>query len=193
MHCFYNDQPELALRYYRHILQMGTCNAEIYNNIALCCFYSQQFDMVITCFERALMHSDSDELTADCWYNCGLVVLATGDKQLSMQCFKLALVANNEHAEAYNNLAVIEMMMANSRNQNNPSIDQIQKSKSLFQTASLLGPYLYEPNYNLALIGERNGQYDLCYEYAKKAIQIYPEHYSSQQLLTKMKKMYENF
>ena len=44
MNYFYNDQPELALRYYRHILQLGTCNAEIYNNIALCCFYSQQFD-----------------------------------------------------------------------------------------------------------------------------------------------------
>ena len=59
---------------------MGTCNAEIYNNIALCCFYSQQFDMVIVCFERAIMNSDSDEITADCWYNCGLVVLATGKK-----------------------------------------------------------------------------------------------------------------
>lgn len=59
------------------------------------------------------------------------------------------------------------MMMANSRNQNNPSIDQIQKSKSLFQTASSLASHLYEPNYNLALIGDRNGQYDLCYEYVK--------------------------
>lgn len=193
MHYFYNDQPELALRYYRHILQLGTANAEIYNNIALCCFYSQQFDMVITCFERALMNSDSDEITADCYYNCGLIVLATGDKQLATQCFKLALTCNSEHAEAYNNLGVIEMMMANSRNQNNPSIDQIQKSKSLFQTASQLGPHLYEPNYNLGLIGERNGQYDLCYEYVRKAIAIYPEHYSSQQLLARMKKLYENF
>lgn len=171
---------------------MGNCSAECYNNIGLCCFYSQQFDMVITCFERALMNSSSDEVTADCWYNCGLVVLATGDKQLAIQCFKLALVANNEHAESYNNLGVIEMM-ANSRNQNNPSIDQIQKSKSLFQTSSSLGSHLYEPNYNLALIGERNGQYDLCYEYSKKAINIYPDHYSSQQIIQRMKKLYENF
>lgn len=66
---------------------MGTCSAEIYNNIALCCFYSQQFDMVIICFERALINSDSDETTADCWYNCGLVVLATGKKNLkNLKC-----------------------------------------------------------------------------------------------------------
>lgn len=85
------------------------------------------------------------------------------------------------------------MMMANNRNQNNPSIDQIQKSKSLFQTASSLGPHLYEPNYNLALIGERNGQYDLSYEYVKKSLFIYPDHYASQQLFNRMKKLYENF
>ncbi|CAG0924390.1 unnamed protein product, partial [Notodromas monacha] len=51
LHHFYNDQPELGLR---RLLQMGIYNAEIYNNIALCCFYAQQYDMTLKCFERAL-------------------------------------------------------------------------------------------------------------------------------------------
>lgn len=32
-----------------------------------------------------------------------------GDMNLAHQCFRLALVNNNNHAEAYNNLAVLEM------------------------------------------------------------------------------------
>lgn len=32
-----------------------------------------------------------------------------GDLTLAYQCFKLALAFNNDHAEAYNNLAVLEL------------------------------------------------------------------------------------
>ena len=32
-----------------------------------------------------------------------------GDLPLAYQCFKLALAFNNDHAEAYNNLAVLEL------------------------------------------------------------------------------------
>ena len=63
---FYTDQPEIALRYYRRLLQvmdrkylgisingptkpasqchvqMGVANTELWNNIGLCCFYSAQ-------------------------------------------------------------------------------------------------------------------------------------------------------
>lgn len=186
MHHFYNDQPEIALRYYRRILQMGACNAEIYNNLGLCCYYSQQFDMAITCFERALMFSDLDETTAEVWYNLGHVSLGAGDRQLSIQCFRLALVANNDHAEAYNNLAVIEV------NKPNPSTNSIQQAKAFFQAAAAAGKYLYEPHYNLALIGEKIGQFDFCYAEVKKAIEAYPGHYAANELFTRIKKVYES-
>ena len=32
-----------------------------------------------------------------------------GDMNLAYQCFRLALTSNNDHAEAYNNLGVLEM------------------------------------------------------------------------------------
>jgi tetratricopeptide repeat protein 8 len=136
MNHFYNDQPEIALRYYRRILQMGTCNAEIYNNLGLCCYLSQQFDMAITCFERSLMFSDSDEVTADVWYNIGHLALGSGDRQLAAQCFRLALVSNNDHSEAYNNLGVIEM------NKTNPTTTNIQQSKAFFQASATIGKHL---------------------------------------------------
>ena len=37
---FYSHQPELSLRYYRRLLQMGITGPEIWNNLGLCCFYS---------------------------------------------------------------------------------------------------------------------------------------------------------
>lgn len=42
-----------------------------------------------------------------------------GDKSLATQCLRLALVANNDHAESYNNLGVIEGTKGN--------LDQVRK------------------------------------------------------------------
>jgi len=65
---FYKDQPEVALRYYKRLLQMGFYdNAEIWNNIGLCTFYSQQYDMCLVCFERALQIAENDITVSDIW------------------------------------------------------------------------------------------------------------------------------
>merc|ERR1712139_493231 len=34
---FYTDQPEVALLYYRRLVQMGLSSAELFNNLGLCC------------------------------------------------------------------------------------------------------------------------------------------------------------
>ncbi len=73
---FYTDHPELALKFYRRLLQMGIHGAELYNNLGTCCFYAQQYDMALTCFERALAES-TDETAADIWYNIGQVALVS--------------------------------------------------------------------------------------------------------------------
>nr|XP_014341424.1 PREDICTED: tetratricopeptide repeat protein 8 isoform X2 [Latimeria chalumnae] len=106
---FYSDQPEIALRFYRRLLQMGVYNCELFNNLALCCFYAQQYDMTLSSFQRALSLATNDEEVADVWYNLGHVAVGIGDLNLAYQCLKLCLANNNNHAEAYNNLAVLEM------------------------------------------------------------------------------------
>ena len=65
--------------------------------------------MIISCFERALSLAMNDMQSADVWYNLGHVALGVGDTSLAYQCFRLALVHNNDSAEAYNNLGVLEM------------------------------------------------------------------------------------
>lgn len=40
---------------------------------------------------------------------CSFYFQGIGDLNLAYQCFKLTLVNNNDYAEAYNNLAVLEM------------------------------------------------------------------------------------
>ena len=52
-------------------------------------------------------------------------------------------------------------------------------------------PNRYEPHYNQALLAEKMGHYDLSFNYVKKSLELYPDHYASQELLTKVKKLYE--
>lgn len=55
---------------------MGVYNTEIFNNIGLCCFYAQQYDMALSCFERALALS-SDETMGDIWYNISHIAVVS--------------------------------------------------------------------------------------------------------------------
>ena len=82
---------------------MGIGSAELYNNLGLCCFFAQQYDMTLTCFQRALTIAE-DETLAEVWYNVGHLSLGIGGVNLAYQCFRLSLTANNDHAESYNNI-----------------------------------------------------------------------------------------
>uniref|UniRef100_A0A8C6AXX0 Tetratricopeptide repeat domain 8 n=2 Tax=Monodon monoceros TaxID=40151 RepID=A0A8C6AXX0_MONMO len=106
---FYSDQPEVALWFYRRFLQMGVYNCQLFNNLGLCCFYAQQYDMTLTSFEHALSLGENEEEVAEVWHNLGHVAVGIGDTNLAHQCFRLGLVNNNNHTETYNNLAVLEM------------------------------------------------------------------------------------
>ena len=65
---FYNDQPEVALRFYNRLVQLGVNNAELWNNMALCCFYDAQYDLFYSCIEKALALAEEDN-KAEIWYN----------------------------------------------------------------------------------------------------------------------------
>ncbi|CAG0881082.1 unnamed protein product [Cyprideis torosa] len=178
LHHFYSDQPEVALRYYRRILQMGVQNAELYNNIGLCCFFAQQYDMTLKCFDRALCLAE-DSVRGDVWYNIGEVALYLGDTSLAYQCFRLVLVHNSEHAEAYNNLGVLEMRRG-----------KADTARVFFQTSASLGEHLFEPHYNYASLAEKMGDLQSSFVVAKKASQIYPRHADTKDLLQQLMKLF---
>ncbi|RXM27046.1 Tetratricopeptide repeat protein 8 [Acipenser ruthenus] len=118
---------------------MGVYNCQLYNNLGLCCFYAQQYDMTLSSFERALQLAANDDEVADVWYNMGHVAVGIGDSVLAYQCFKLALSNNNDHAEAYNNLAVLELRKGRVEQLCSSKSDSFQ-AKAFLQTASALAP-----------------------------------------------------
>jgi len=173
---FYEDQPEIALRLYRRLVQMGVNNTEIWNNLALCCFYSSQYDTTLSCFERALSLADDSNM-ADVWYNIAQVAVGVGDLNLAYQSLKVAVSIDNTHAESFNNLGVLELRQEN-----------IEEAKSCFDTAIKLGPFLYEPLFNSALLSYKMGNYQEAFVLVNRVLKdIYPEHTDSQELQRKLK------
>ncbi|PRP75274.1 TRP protein for ciliary function [Planoprotostelium fungivorum] len=168
---FYSEQPEMALRYYRRLLQMGVSSAELWNNLGLCCFHAQQYDMTLACFERAL-HLAQGDAAADVWYNLGQISLGIGDLGLAYQHFQIALSLNPSCAEAYNNLGVLELRKGNA-----------DQARSNLQLAAQNGPYLSEPLFNEALLSYQFGQLDESYQLIRKCTQLSPNHFECKELL----------
>lgn len=56
---------------------MGAHSAELYNNIGLCCLYSQQLDLTLACFQRALDLATDLQLKAEVWYNLSHVSIVS--------------------------------------------------------------------------------------------------------------------
>ncbi|XP_065449570.1 tetratricopeptide repeat protein 8 isoform X1 [Chrysemys picta bellii] len=173
---FYSDQPEIALRFYRRLLQMGVYNCQLFNNLGLCCFFAQQYDMTLTSLERALSLAENEEEAADVWYNLGHVAVGIGDLNLAYQCFKLTLANNNDHAEAYNNLAVLEIRRGH-----------VEQARALLQTASSLAPHMYEPHFNFAALSDQVGDLQRSYIAAQKSKEAFPGHVDTQQLIKQLK------
>ena len=135
-HHFYTDQPEVALRFYRRLVQMGVNNTELWNILGLCCFYASQYDLTLNCFERAFALASDDNM-ADVWYNVGQVAIGIGDLGLAYQCFKIAVSVDENHAESYCNLGVLELRKGN-----------IDHARSNFFAAQRLAGHMFEPCFN---------------------------------------------
>lgn len=44
---FYNDQPEIALKFYKRLFELGINSCEIWNNLGLCAYYAGQYDFTL--------------------------------------------------------------------------------------------------------------------------------------------------
>nr|XP_026492981.1 tetratricopeptide repeat protein 8 [Vanessa tameamea] len=112
MYNFYNDQPEIALRYYRRLLATNPPGPEIYNNLGLCCLYCNQWDLTLPCFRQALYFATNPETCSNIWFNLAHVALSTGDMTLARRCL-LASVAISEHGPARRALRALDLRARN--------------------------------------------------------------------------------
>uniref|UniRef100_A0A915DCQ8 Tetratricopeptide repeat protein 8 n=1 Tax=Ditylenchus dipsaci TaxID=166011 RepID=A0A915DCQ8_9BILA len=171
---FYKSHPEIALKFYRRILQMGVSSAELYLNIALCCFYCQQFDLAIGCLEQAHAIAD-DNVQADLWYNTAHIAIANCDLKMAERCLRIALATDPDHAESLCNLGVLKMQES-----------KMDEARHLFQSATVKGAHLYEAHFNFALLQHEVGNYAECYVSLKKSLDLFPEHFYSKKLLMRV-------
>lgn len=56
---------------------MGAHSAELYNNLGLCCLYSQQLDLTLACFQRALHLATDPLIKAEVWYNLSHIAIVS--------------------------------------------------------------------------------------------------------------------
>ena len=98
-HYFYEDCPEVSLRFYKRLLELGVYNAEIWNNMAFCLFTNSQFDLFFPCIQRAINCSD-DATLSDIWYNIGQIALSMGEIDIVFRALKLSLSYDDNNAEA---------------------------------------------------------------------------------------------
>lgn len=74
---------------------------------------------------------------------CKKPLKGLSDTTWASQCFRLAISSDNNHAEAYNNLGVLEAR----KGRNDQAV-------AFFQTSISLAPHLFEPLYNQAKIAD---------------------------------------
>jgi tetratricopeptide repeat protein 8 len=172
---FYEDQPEVALRLYRRLLHMGVNNSELWNNLGLCCFYASQYDTALSCFERSLTLA-SDDTMGDIWYNIGQVAIGIGDLGLAYQAFKVSISIDPNHAESFNNLAILELRKGN-----------IDVARNNFATAATAAPYMHEAHYNGALLAYKLGEFQDSFNLCNKALEAFPDHAESLELRKQLK------
>ena len=63
---------------------------------------------------------------------------------MAYQSLRMALASNNDHAEAYNNLGVLESRK-----------NRLEMARAFFQASYNISRHLYEPHYNNALLADK--------------------------------------
>lgn len=154
---------------------MGLSTTELWNNLGLCCFYASQYDLTLSCFDRALGLAEDSNM-ADVWYNVGHVAIGIGDLGLALQAFRVAVSVDATHAESYCNLGVLEMRKGN-----------VEAARSYFATAARLGEHLFEPAFNGALLAYKLGDFQEAFNLVRKALACFADHADGQELLRTLK------
>lgn len=104
------------------------------------------------------------------------MALGLGDKNLGYQCLKVAVSLNSSHAEALNNLGVLEFQKGNA-----------DAALAAYRAAQDNSPGMHEAKYNGALAAFKAGELESAHKQVHEALDSFPEHSQSQELLPLIK------
>ena len=164
-HYFYEDSPEISLRFFKRLMDLGVNNPELWNNIAVCLFTNSQFDLFYPCVQKALSMTDDPVILSEVWYNISQMAMMMGEKDMLYRALKISLSYDSTNAEALNNMGIIYIKKG-----------KVDTALYYFKLSMKENPYLFECHYNYAINAYKVGKYEESYEIVKKALEIYPSH-----------------
>jgi tetratricopeptide repeat protein 8 len=109
-------------------------------------------------------------------YNISHLAMGLGDKSMAYQTLRVVVALNDCHAEAHNNLGVLEFQRGST-----------DSAIVAYNTAQKASPSLYEAQYNGALTAFKAGELENAHEQVKRALAIFPQHSQSIELLQLIK------
>lgn len=183
-HYFYLQFPEISLNYYQRLLFMSFENQdsiELWNNLALSCFFANQFDLALHCFKKCLFLAQllpldtepEKELLGDIWYNISHLAVGLGDISFAYQALNNCLLHAPNHPEALNNLGILELRKS----------ANFTKARHFLTSSAKFGQgFLFEPFYNGALLADRFGEFEKALSLVEEALDIFPTHSDSLEL-----------
>lgn len=93
-----------------------------------------------------------------------------------VQSFKISVSVDGNHSESFNNLGVLELRKGN-----------VDQARSNLHTASRLSPHMFEPFFNGSLLAFKLGEFQESYEMVNSALEAFPEHSDSVELVRQLK------
>ena len=109
---FFNFFFKKIFLFFKRLFELGINSGEVWNNLGLYAFYSNQFDFSLFCFERGLILAD-EEVASDICYNISHVAICIGLLSLAYQALKICLDFSRENFETFNNIGVLEIKRGN--------------------------------------------------------------------------------
>ena len=98
---------------------------------------------------------------------------------MAYQAFTTASAVDSTHAEALTNLGVLEVQQGNDA-----------AALRRFQGAQKMAPHAYEAWYNGALVSMRAGNLQECYSQATSALDAFPDHSDTKDLLKQLQSQF---
>ena len=177
-HFFYEDSPEISLRFYKRLMDLGVNNTELWNNVAVCLFNNSQFDLFFPCIQKALGLAEDPFVLSDIWYNISQMAMMIGEKDAAYRALRLSISYDGTNAEALNNMGIFEVKKG-----------KLESALYHFRLSMKENQYLFEPHFNYAVNAYRTGKYEEAFEVVQKALDIYPDHPDSRKLCSTLKKL----
>ena len=168
---YYQESPEISLRFYKRLMDLGVNNTELWNNISVCLFTNSQLELFFPCIKRALSMTQDPVIMSDIWYNIAQMSINTGDRETAYRALKIALSYDGTNAEALNNIGIMDLRKG-----------RVDSAMYHFKLAMKENQYLFEPHFNFAVNAYKIGRYEEAFEVIKKALEIYPDHPDSLKL-----------